>query len=154
MSIDKNLPHGIRINNPGNLRAAYGMKYPTKLDNGLAIFQSMSDGVQALAALTFDFYTAHGLRTLPAFIERYAPASENDVLAYQRNMVALLGCNPLSVATTDLRLDRSWNALKFMRAIIIVEQGHPPSGWIPDAEWIDLTTWMASMHRAARWRIV
>ncbi len=144
----------MRNNNPGNLRAAYGMKYPTRLVGGFAAFQSLGDGVQALASLTFDYYVHHGHRTLLSFIQEYAPASENDVMSYQQNMLKLMGIPYVGSDRYDLRLDRSWNALSFMRALVIVENGHPPSGWLPDGEWIDLTTWMASMNRAARWRVV
>lgn len=147
--------NGTAINNPGNLRAAYGMKYPTKLNpHGFAIFQSMGDGCTALASLTFDYYTHHGYRTLFDFISIYAPASENDVQAYIRQVCILTGWSPLSVKTRDMLLDRSWNALELMRAIVIVENGTPPTDWMPAGEWIDLTTWIASMNRSGRWRCV
>ena len=148
------LPLGIRNNNPGNLRQAYGMSYKTELVDGFAKFKSLSDGVEALCRLTSDYYTVHGLRTLPQFISRYAPASENDVAAYVRQMVLLLHVDPLRVNTADTNLDRGWAALHFMRAIIIVENGNAPASWLPPCEWIDLTTWTACMHRSTKWRIV
>lgn len=148
------LPIGIRNNNPGNLRSVYGLNYKTELVGGFAKFKSLSDGVESLCRLTSDYYTEHGLHTLPSFIARYAPASENDVNSYRQNMLSAMGLPFIGSDTRDLHLTESYSALRFMRAIIICENGHPPTGWLPPSEWIDLTTWTACMHRSTKWRVV
>ncbi len=152
--LTEKLPQGIRNLNPGNLRQSYGLKKPTVLVNGYAKFETFADGLQSLASLTSDFYEIHGLTTLPQFIARYAPASENDVLQYQRNMLSIMGAPYIGSDKQDLMLHRSWNALKFMRAIVICECGHPPADWEIEGEWFDLITWTTAMSRSNRWHVV
>jgi hypothetical protein len=148
---DDKLPIGIQNNNPGNLRQAYGMKYPTTLKGGYAYFPSLCDGVEALSKLTYDYYVSHGLRTLPKFIERYAPATENDVLAYVRNMVLILNINPLRVDTQSIDISDPWRAMIFMRALIRCECGAKPAGETTSGDWVPISTFATAMNRAARW---
>jgi len=147
-------PIGIRNNNPGNLRRAYGMLYPTVINNGYAQYRTMTDGVQSLAMLVSDYYVQHGLKTLPDFVSRYAPASENDVAQYVRNMTLILKANPLTVHERDLRLDISWNALEFIRAIIRCENSLPALSLYPSGEWVTVDEVYTGMQRAAKWKVL
>jgi hypothetical protein len=149
-----NVPIGIQNNNPGNLRQAYGSKFPTNIKNGYAYFPSLCDGVEALSKLTYDYYVSHGLRTLPKFVERYAPASENDVMQYIHNMVLILNINPLRVDTYDIGLSDPWNAMMFMRAIIRCECGLKPRGETISGDWVTINTFNIAMTRAGRWGTV
>jgi hypothetical protein len=151
MASTDQLPLGIRNNNPGNLRKAYGMNYPTRLNEGFAVFNSMTDGLEALACLVSDYYSEHGLRTLPAFIARYAPASENDVALYIKNMALQLHLNPLKLEAIDLRLDRSWCAMDFIRAVIVIENGRPREAVASWPEWCSIPDLSAAMSRACKW---
>lgn len=101
--------------------------------NGYASFPTIRMGLQSLAALANDYYVHHNLKTLPQFIGRYAPASENDVQQYMRTMCKLLGINPLTTDTYDLKLNQAWAAFEFIKAITIVECGRssPQSNCFP-----------------------
>lgn len=145
------LPRGIRNNNPGNLRAAAGPDFKTTIEAGFAKFDSMSDGVTSLIWLIHSYYNHLGLRTLPAFVSRYAPATENDVRAYELAMVKRLRINPLALATTDLQLGRVWRVIDFTRALIEVECGPAPNDQWFFGEWISPNTLMNAMERVGKW---
>lgn len=145
------LPIGIRNNNPGNLRQAYGMSFKTELREGFAVFPTMRFGCQSLALLSWDYYQLHKLKTLPDFIARYAPASENDVQAYIKNMAWIMGIPENMAPVYDLRLDIPGHCLTFMRAIARVENGAPPRLWANGESWATLATWHAAMVEAGHW---
>jgi hypothetical protein len=145
------LPRGIRNKNPGNLRSAVGPDLKTTLDDGFAVFSDMLDGCTSLAYLLDQYYHVLGIKTLPQFIERYAPATENDVKSYELQMVKALGLNPLSYAATDLRLDQPWRAIDFMRCIIKVECGPCPLSYNGTAEWVSPLTLVHAMARTNKW---
>lgn len=82
-----------RNNNPGNIEfgefaIAHGA---TGSDGRFAIFPDAATGFAALTALLVNFYK--GL-TLPQFVEKYAPSSENDTGAYVQNLSSWTGLNP------------------------------------------------------------
>lgn len=150
--IDPNtLPLGIRNLNPGNLRSGYGLSHSVEKVNGYAKFNSMREGVQAMATLAYDFYDLHGLKTLDAFVGRWAPATENDVAQYIRFMSIRLQINPLKVRTQDIRIDEPWPALDFLRAISVIECGRPPHEWAAYPEWISPSLFVEAMQDAGKW---
>jgi hypothetical protein len=154
MNVFRNEQPAMALNNPGHLLTAYGMQYPTQLKNGFAQFRSMADGLEALCAFVFDHFEYRGKRTLPAIVAELVKGRSLDAVAYESELLKLLNRSPLQVITQELRLDRSYDAMMFIRAVIIVENGVPPSSWLPSGEWIDLTTWVAAMNRCARWKVV
>jgi hypothetical protein len=145
------LPLGIRNNNPGNLRAAVGPDFKTKLVNGFAHFDTMENGTRSLFYLIHGYYFTHGLRVLPDFVARYAPATENDVAAYIRNIGQRIYANPLKIRTQDLHLDRPWAALQFARAIIAVENGQSPPTIAAHPEWVGPFTMIDAMRNTGKW---
>ena len=151
MTDDTKLPRGIRNNNPGNLRSGYGMGTPVPKEDGFARFATMEDGLYSMAMLVSDFYNVTGLRTLPAFIGRYAPSTENDVTQYMNLVSQRLGLNPLSRATHDLQLNQGWRAFDFMRAIIQVECGRPSPSLPSYPEWIRPSELLSAMIRTRKW---
>lgn len=145
------IPIGIRNNNPGNLRQAYGMEFKTVLINGYASFPSLLNGVQSLAMLTYDYYVVHGLRTLPDFVGRYAPATENDVLAYIKNMRDFLHYPVARPDNAPLELSDPWNAILFIRAVIRCECGLKPRGETVSGDWVPPSIMAAAIAAAHRW---
>ncbi|WP_019573360.1 hypothetical protein [Curvibacter lanceolatus] len=77
-----NLPRGVRNNNPGNLNFV-GQEGATREDGPgrFAKFESMEAGIAALVK-QLRIYASRGVNTIKAIVEKYAPASENDVGAY------------------------------------------------------------------------
>lgn len=148
------LPRGIRNNNPGNLRAGYGLKKEVPKQDGFAHFESVLDGLQSMAALTFDYYHLHGRRTLKTFIGHYAPSSENDVTAYVRGVGLRLAISPLKFEVYDLRLDQGMRAFDFIRAMITQENGNPPTDWFTQPEWITPLTLLNAMDRTGHWPVL
>jgi len=145
------LPLGIRNNNPGNLRAAVGPDFKSHIVDGFNHFATMEEGTRSLFYLIHQYYFHIGLRTLPAFLGRYAPASENDLKAYEIAVGRALGLNPLSVTTTDLFLDRPWRAIDMARAIIRVECGPAPYNAQFKGEWVDPFTMVTALERTGKW---
>ncbi len=150
----QDLPLGMRQNNPGNLRKPYGLATAPAIVNGYAKFTTLADGCESLAKLVFDYYSVHRLLYLPQFVQRYAPASENDVQAYINGMAQFLHLDLRTVAVTDLRLDRAWFALDFIRALIRMECGAPKADWVAFPEWVSINTVSTAMIRANKWRLV
>lgn len=151
MPNDNGIPKGIMLNNPGNIRAYVNMDYNDGYDRGFAKFRTMQDGCCSLFSQIWINYVHHHLQTLDMFVQRYAPASENDVLAYQIAMSQFLGQSPLARKTKDLDLVRPWNALLFARAIIRVENGGAPRAWPSAPEWVQATTLLAGMKQSGHW---
>lgn len=144
-------PRGIRNNNPGNLRSAVGPDFKTTLVDGFAHFETMENGCRSLFYLINQYYTHLGLRTLDAFIGRYAPASENDVAMYVREVGKRLALNPLSIRTTDLFLNRPWRAIDMARAIIAIECGQAPASIASAPEWIGPSTLADALRNTGKW---
>lgn len=92
--ISINIPKSSRLaytnNNPGNLRFV-GQRGATRGENGFAKFASPEDGYIALKK-QIDLDKSRKL-TLKAFIEKYAPPTENDTDTYIRQMAKRLGIN-------------------------------------------------------------
>jgi hypothetical protein len=147
------LPRGIRLNNPGNLRNAVGPDTKTRIVEGFASFATLSEGTSNLFWLIHNYSTHLGLSTLPAFIARYAPASENDLAAYTRAMVQRLHVNPLKVQTADLALTDAWRAIDFARALIFVENGAPPLHFNGTSEWVAPSIMVDAIRRTGKWNL-
>ena len=145
------LPLGIRLHNPGNLRAYVGMDYHDPYVEGFAKFRHPDDGLRALFLQIWLNYNRHNLRTLMAFVQRYAPASENDVARYINLLAPKIGMSPLKHSTQDLQLNCPWNALAMARGIIAIEQGPPPSMWAYYPEWFKLSDYLTAIRDAEKW---
>lgn len=80
----KELPRGIRNNNPLNIRIGNTwlgeVTHPT--DNEFEQFVSMKYGCRAAFVILRRYIRRYGLNTIPLIISRWAPMSENNVKAY------------------------------------------------------------------------
>lgn len=95
---NKNLPRGLRNNNPGNIRLGItvwvGEIRPSQ-DKSFCQFRSMRYGYRALLRLLQNYRRKYKLRTIKEMIERWAPPSENNTNAY-----ILSVCKEMQVPTT------------------------------------------------------
>ena len=140
------LPMGYRHNNPGNLRERMGDRGVVSVDKNFAVYRTMLDGVIALAEELHIYYTHHDCKTIRAFIQRYAPALENDVLAYENHMAKWMRVDPKEIGTKDIRLDLAWHSIDMMRGIVAMELGAPPAEYSIGGEWIGPDTYIAAMR--------
>lgn len=88
---------GIRNNNPGNLRRTdtqwQGLA-ETQTDTEFFVFKSPTYGIRALARTLITYQVNHNLRTIRQIIGRWAPASENDTVAYIKGVSDETGFAP------------------------------------------------------------
>ena len=82
--INKNLPRGIRNKNPMNIKydSANEWEGQNGSDGTFSVFTQHKYGIRAGAKLLHNYMTVHGLRSVLAIVDRWAPSSENDVSAY------------------------------------------------------------------------
>lgn len=91
-----------RNNNPGNLKFV-GQSGATMGENGFAKFNTPEDGFRALMdQVALD--QSRGL-TLQQFVEKYAPATENNTNVYVQQMSQWLGANP-NMRLSDLDINK------------------------------------------------
>lgn len=121
MTAAPRLPRGLRNRNPGNIRAGIeSWEGQTGRDaDGFCTFACDEDGIRALAKLLVGYYRRHGLDTVRAIIQRYAPASENDTAAYVTSVARRLGVG----AEARLRVDDPATLIALVKAMIRHENG-------------------------------
>lgn len=82
---NKQLPRGLRNNNPGNIRIGVdqwvGEIRPSK-DKEFCWFIDMKHGYRALIKLLQNYRRMYGCQTIDNMISRWAPPSENNTNAY------------------------------------------------------------------------
>lgn len=144
-------PMGIRNNNPGNLREAYGSSEPVKRVGGFAIAPDMVTGLEWLAKLTFDYYTHLDMKTPSEFIMRYAPQNENNVPLYINDVCSYARIGMASQRTWDLRLNRPGRAFDWMMAIVHRENGAVPESWRWWPYWVSPADLIVAMRQAGKW---
>lgn len=116
-----NQVRGLRNNNPGNIRynAANQWQGQTGQDaDGFCIFDTMVDGVRALARILWN-YGAAGLNTVQGIISKY---SATDQAAYIANVSRALQVSP----TDALDMTNADTITNLTNAIISQENGLNP----------------------------
>lgn len=104
MSTDKNLPRGYRNNNPLNIRIssnAWKGKVSPNTDGAFEQFKTMAYGYRAALATMRTYITKYGLNTVAKIIERWAPANENNTLAYISHVCEFTGLTPDTVVNRN-----------------------------------------------------
>lgn len=98
------MTRGLRNNNPGNIRLSAtqwaGEVRPSR-DNAFCIFRSMAYGYRALIRTLQTYARKHACRTIPDFIKRWAPSSENDTASYIKSVCAQMKVTPTQVINVD-----------------------------------------------------
>jgi hypothetical protein len=118
-------PRGIRNNNPGNLRPGpdpWLGQAAEQTDADFLVFRAPEYGLRALAKTLLSYQHAHGLKTIAAIINRFAPPSENDTAAYVASVAR--ACAVAPDAPIDLRDAACLSDL--IRAIVRRENGVMP----------------------------
>jgi len=152
MSTDfKSLPQGIRNNNPGNLRTRMGDKGVIGVNNKFGQYASMLDGVTALAELLHVYYNVHEVHTINGFVQRYAPAMENNVIAYEDWLCTWLRIGQKDAKTKDISLNNAWRAIDMIRGIVSMENGWPPPDYAVGGEWIGPETYIGALRLLGNW---
>lgn len=122
MKSKNNIPRGIRLNNPCNLRKGQGKfvgEFTVSKDKQFRQFKSMSWGIRAaLHLLVKTYYELHHLHTVRKIINRWAPSVENDTAAYIHAMCQELGIKPDADIPSSAEF---WT--RFLDAMIFVENG-------------------------------
>jgi hypothetical protein len=86
-------PLGIRNNNPGNIKYNLLNQWQgqTGSNKGYATFSDPVYGYRAMFKLLKTYYNQYGLRDLLAIGKRWAPASENNPVAWSSNVALMSG---------------------------------------------------------------
>ena len=134
----KELPRGIRNNNPGNVERTserwLGMS-DNQTDNRFLVFNTPEYGIRCLQRLLINYQERHNINTIRKIIDRWAPSVENNTSAYVWHVSRLTGFDPDE--SLDL-LDKHIN-ISVTKAIIRHENGEPRS-W-DRKEWYDDVTY-------------
>lgn len=128
----KQLPRGIRNNNPGNIEWGspwQGLKdRKTATDNRFAQFVDPVSGIRAIAVTLITYYDKRKandgskIDSVREVIERWAPSVENNVTAYAKQVAKLLAVDPNS-ETLNLH---DYDTLRgLVEGIIRHENGNP-----------------------------
>ena len=121
----KQLPRGIRNNNPGNIRytgtAWKGLATPPS-DGAFCIFTMPQYGIRALAVLLRNYNRYYGIRTITSIINRFAPSVENNTTAYIQSVCKATGFGE----SEQLDLESDAVIIPLMKAIIRHENGQQP----------------------------
>lgn len=148
-----NLPIGMRLNNPFNLKLQKPrIKWQGRVED-FALTQTVFDEfvnlTKGVRAGTIDLITKYdrGLNTVRKIIEVFAPDSENDTEAYIK-AVCLSLSKRLSFTVRDdtiLNLHDYDTVLAFDKAIVRHEQGKGP---MPGGEWIADGVYVEALRQA------
>lgn len=119
--IDMALSRGLRNNNPGNIRLTYDSKGNKTLWNGeiegkdtaFKTFKSMAYGYRGMF-VTLNSYLKKGYNTIEKIINRYAPSSENDSIAYINTVSRKSGIPSNQVINNDDQVVRIITAMSFV----------------------------------------
>lgn len=151
MNLTPKLPKGIRNNNPGNLRAACWSKSRTHLNDGFATFDTMHEGLTNLACCVWQFYDHLKLNTVASFVSRYAPASENDLYAYEQFMAHWMGMGWGGANFSDTELYNVAKAQRWIAGIVRIENGVPSPSMKRGHEWCSNAEILSAMTESGYW---
>ena len=137
----KELPRGIRNNNPGNVERTserwLGMS-EEQSDTRFMVFKTPEYGIRCLQRLLINYQERHQINTIRKIIDRWAPSVENNTSAYVWHISRITGFDPDE--SLDL-LDKYTN-IAITKAIVRHENGEPKS--YNRNEWYDDATYERS----------
>ena len=114
------MSRGLKINNPGDLRIGlplYQGEISPSSDPDFRQFDTMVNGIRAVAVTLMTYFNKHGITTLRDMAYRYAPPTENDTGIYVDTLSDRTGFDP------DAVLDFPTDLLAVTQAFIDAEQG-------------------------------
>ena len=122
-AIDMDLPRGLRLNNPGNIRISttkwQGEIIPSA-DKSFKQFASMSYGYRAMLKLIRNYRILYELDTIRKIVSRWAPPNENKTNAYINFVSKYTGYQPDTVISVYKREQM----IIIAAAITLQENGH------------------------------
>jgi hypothetical protein len=122
--MSKTKPRGIRNNNPGNIEKGdpwQGLANPAD-DGRFCIFIEPTFGIRAIARILVSYQDRHGINTIRAAINRWAPPVENDTEAYVQHVAKKCG-----VGADEFVSFHDFNIVRpLVEAIILHENGQQP----------------------------
>lgn len=123
LKVNKELPRGIRNNNPGNIEkgTAWNGMASNQPDSRYITFKSPEYGIRAMARILRTYREKHGLTSVFQIINRWAPPTENPTQKYIEFVAKRLGVSPTeALAFTDGEVGN------LIAAIIKFENGVQP----------------------------
>lgn len=118
------MPRGIRNHNPFNIRQTL-TKWDGEIDgpdNEFEEFSTAAKGLKAGYKLLLVYHLKHRLRTINMILNRFAPASENNLQAYISRVARLMRVQP----NDGLDLTDFNTLVQLGEAIILHENGQQP----------------------------
>jgi hypothetical protein len=144
----KELPRGIRNNNPGNIDFHENVKWQglvmnmERTDERFCQFKDPTWGVRAIAVILINYQDKHRINTVRDIVNRWAPSVENNTVGY---ITAI--CNATGFGAVEpLDLHRYEALCPLVEAIIRHENGIGPKA-TPNT-WYDRTVIDAGLQRA------
>lgn len=122
----KNLPIGIRNNNPGKIR--WGSNWNgldesgKKKDKSFCVFIAPEWGIRALTKLILNYDRLYNVNTVKEIITRYAPSNENDTEAYIAHVCKVGGFEK----DEELNVTDKEVMIYLLKGIILHENGVQP----------------------------
>lgn len=122
-----NVPVGLRNFNPGNIRYDgrtmwQGLAKPPQDALGFCRFIAPQWGIRAIGKLLLTYKNKYNVASVRAFVNRYAPPSENNTESYVEHVAKVLGVDP----DDYIELDDYATAYKLTEVIIKHENGRQP----------------------------
>ena len=128
------IPRGIRNNNPLNIRVGNNWKgeVANPSDHTFEQFTEMKWGVRAAFVVLRNYIQRHKLNTIRKIISRWAPANENNTLAYIATVSQRANIQP----DEPISFDNTCQMIALLLAMCFVENGQEISlddvveGWL------------------------
>ena len=121
--IDVDLPRGLRMNNPGNIRISatkWNGEVIPSADKSFKQFESMPYGYRAMLKLIRNYRILYELDTIRKIISRLAPPNENNTDAYVNFVSKYTGYQP----DTVINVYKREQMVIIAAAITLQENGH------------------------------
>lgn len=139
------LPRGIRLNNPGNIRHGTNTFWVGETtqqpDPSFVQFSAPVYGLRALMKILKTYFVAYHLNTIREIISRYAPATENNTDAYIADVAKRAG-----IGADDSIADIKEIVIPLAEVISFHENGPPPED--TPAYWLDQAIYQQAMELA------
>ena len=125
------LSRGLRNNNPGNLEGTDAWQGKSGMDGNYIQFSDIGYGIRAWLVNFHSYVVNDGIDTLQAFINKYAPAGDdNDPVAFANNVSAGTGIGLDEPLPTDQA-----SVTRIMQYFFTQENGESNAALITDEDY-------------------
>jgi hypothetical protein len=147
------LPVAIVNNNPGAQTRAHGPWLTTRRYRGLAVFDSMDDGLRSLWFELDGLYRHLGARTALRLVARREWVREFPRWMLVEALATALGIPPDEASTEDLRLGSTGRMLTTMRTVIAWSSGTPDHYRRKGTDWCTDVSIIGAIQRGSSERV-